>query len=114
LSVEEFHGKLQAATNFPLRPFAVPFLKVNIREKTRYLAVLSLERIRMHLRQCMLCFQSTLPVLQKEISTLASRSKQSTSQFIAQHEELIFLARDTLEQETNPPDEQRKRKRSHE
>ncbi|CAF5215796.1 unnamed protein product [Rotaria magnacalcarata] len=28
LSVEEFHGKLQATTNFPLRPFALPFLKV--------------------------------------------------------------------------------------
>jgi len=28
LSVEEFHAKLQQATNFPLRPFVIPFLKV--------------------------------------------------------------------------------------
>ncbi len=28
LSIEEFHGKLQEATNFPLRPFVIPFLKV--------------------------------------------------------------------------------------
>lgn len=28
LTIEEFHSKLQEATNFPLRPFVVPFLKV--------------------------------------------------------------------------------------
>ena len=72
------------------------------------------ERIRMYLRQWTLSFQSTLPLLQKEMSTLAGHSKQSTSQFIAQHEELIFLARESLEQESSPPDEQRKRKLSHE
>ncbi|CAF3815347.1 unnamed protein product, partial [Rotaria sordida] len=27
LSVEEFHGKVQFTTSFPLRPFALPFLK---------------------------------------------------------------------------------------
>ena len=32
LSIEEFHAKLQEATNFPLRPFVIPFLKV----KTSY------------------------------------------------------------------------------
>jgi len=30
LSAEEFHRRLQEATNFPLRPFVVPFLKVCI------------------------------------------------------------------------------------
>ena len=29
LSIEEFHAKLQEATNFPLRPFVIPFLKVS-------------------------------------------------------------------------------------
>lgn len=28
LTIEEFHSKLQEATNFPLRPFVIPFLKV--------------------------------------------------------------------------------------
>jgi len=28
LTIEEFHAKLQEATNFPLRPFVIPFLKV--------------------------------------------------------------------------------------
>ncbi|XP_010152798.1 PREDICTED: protein CBFA2T3-like, partial [Eurypyga helias] len=27
LTIEEFHAKLQEATNFPLRPFVIPFLK---------------------------------------------------------------------------------------
>ncbi len=30
LSIEEFHAKLQEATNFPLRPFVIPFLKANL------------------------------------------------------------------------------------
>jgi len=30
ISIEEFHGRLQEATNFPLRPFVIPFLKVNM------------------------------------------------------------------------------------
>nr|XP_023993275.1 protein CBFA2T3-like [Salvelinus alpinus] len=29
LTIEEFHSKLQEATNFPLRPFVIPFLKVS-------------------------------------------------------------------------------------
>ncbi|KAG8508162.1 Protein CBFA2T3 [Galemys pyrenaicus] len=28
LTIEEFHSKLQEATNFPLRPFVIPFLKM--------------------------------------------------------------------------------------
>ena len=30
LTIEEFHAKLQEATNFPLRPFVIPFLKVGV------------------------------------------------------------------------------------
>lgn len=30
LTIEEFHSKLQEATNFPLRPFVIPFLKVDM------------------------------------------------------------------------------------
>jgi len=30
ISTEEFHAKLQEATNFPLRPFVIPFLKTNL------------------------------------------------------------------------------------
>jgi len=30
ISVEEFHQQLQDATNFPLRPFVIPFLKTNL------------------------------------------------------------------------------------
>uniref|UniRef100_A0A8C6SPR8 CBFA2/RUNX1 partner transcriptional co-repressor 2 n=1 Tax=Neogobius melanostomus TaxID=47308 RepID=A0A8C6SPR8_9GOBI len=30
VTIEEFHSRLQEATNFPLRPFVIPFLKVNI------------------------------------------------------------------------------------
>ena len=32
LSIEEFHAKLQEATNFPLRPFVIPFLKVSAKK----------------------------------------------------------------------------------
>uniref|UniRef100_A0A673WET8 CBFA2/RUNX1 partner transcriptional co-repressor 2 n=1 Tax=Salmo trutta TaxID=8032 RepID=A0A673WET8_SALTR len=28
VTIEEFHSRLQEATNFPLRPFVIPFLKV--------------------------------------------------------------------------------------
>ncbi|CAF3425899.1 unnamed protein product [Rotaria socialis] len=72
LSVEEFHGKVQVATSFPLRPFALPFLK------------------------------STLPLLQSDLSQLARQSKQSSSHYLAQHEELILLPRDILERSASP------------
>lgn len=36
LTIEEFHSKLQEATNFPLRPFVVPFLKVGIQICNHY------------------------------------------------------------------------------
>lgn len=31
LTIEDFHSKLHEATNFPLRPFVIPFLKVSPR-----------------------------------------------------------------------------------
>src|SRR4029434_6723076 len=34
LTIEEFHSKLQEATNFPLRPFVIPFLKVSVSADT--------------------------------------------------------------------------------
>ncbi len=46
-----------------------------------------------------------MPILQKDLLQLARQSKQSTSQFIAQHEELIFLSRDILENEMSPTKE---------
>lgn len=30
ITVEDFHSRLQEITNFPLRPFVIPFLKVNL------------------------------------------------------------------------------------
>uniref|UniRef100_A0A8C5I403 Protein CBFA2T2-like n=1 Tax=Gouania willdenowi TaxID=441366 RepID=A0A8C5I403_GOUWI len=30
VTIEEFHSRLHEATNFPLRPFVIPFLKVNV------------------------------------------------------------------------------------
>ncbi|CAF0937835.1 unnamed protein product [Didymodactylos carnosus] len=80
LSVEEFHTKVQHTTNFPLRPFALPFLK------------------------------STLPLLQKDILHMARHSKQSTAQFISQHEDLIFLPREILETNAKELNENGKRK----
>lgn len=46
MSVEEFQQTLQEATNFPLRPFVLPFLR------------------------------ASLPPLQREIQTLARNAKQ--------------------------------------
>ncbi|GFR59113.1 protein CBFA2T1 [Elysia marginata] len=60
LSIEEFHGKLQEATNFPLRPFVIPFLKAN------------------------------LPLLQRELHHCARIAKQSPQQFLTQNEQILF------------------------
>ncbi|KPP63577.1 hypothetical protein Z043_118154 [Scleropages formosus] len=30
VTIEEFHSRLQEATNFPLRPFVIPFLKISV------------------------------------------------------------------------------------
>ncbi len=37
LTIEEFHSKLQEATNFPLRPFVIPFLKVLHKQSGKHL-----------------------------------------------------------------------------
>ncbi|BFZ12565.1 hypothetical protein BsWGS_15604 [Bradybaena similaris] len=60
LSIEEFHSKLQEATNFPLRPFVIPFLKAN------------------------------LPLLQRELLHCARMAKQSPQQFLTQNEHIVF------------------------
>ncbi|KAM4614147.1 protein CBFA2T3 [Discoglossus pictus] len=60
LTIEEFHSKLQEATNFPLRPFVIPFLKAN------------------------------LPLLQRELLHCARLAKQSPAQYLAQHEQILL------------------------
>ncbi|XP_045081157.1 protein CBFA2T3 isoform X2 [Coregonus clupeaformis] len=62
LTIEEFHSKLQEATNFPLRPFVIPFLKAN------------------------------LPLLQRELLYCARMAKQTPAQYLAQHEQLLLDA----------------------
>uniref|UniRef100_A0A8C8RTQ9 CBFA2/RUNX1 partner transcriptional co-repressor 3 n=1 Tax=Pelusios castaneus TaxID=367368 RepID=A0A8C8RTQ9_9SAUR len=62
LTIEEFHSKLQEATNFPLRPFVIPFLKAN------------------------------LPLLQRELLHCARMAKQTPAQYLAQHEQLLLSA----------------------
>ncbi|XP_077283263.1 protein CBFA2T1-like [Arctopsyche grandis] len=56
ISVEEFQQALQEATNFPLRPFVLPFLR------------------------------ASLPPLQREIQTLARNAKQAPLQYVRTHE----------------------------
>ncbi|XP_072373830.1 protein CBFA2T1-like isoform X2 [Scyliorhinus torazame] len=59
-TIEEFHSKLQEATNFPLRPFVIPFLKAN------------------------------LPLLQRELRYCARLANQTPTQYLAQHEQLLL------------------------
>ncbi|XP_041047460.1 protein CBFA2T3-like isoform X2 [Carcharodon carcharias] len=61
-TIEDFHSKLQEATNFPLRPFVIPFLKAN------------------------------LPLLQRELLYCARLAKQTPAQYLAQHEQLLLDA----------------------
>ncbi|KAF5281833.1 hypothetical protein FQA39_LY05047 [Lamprigera yunnana] len=60
LSVEEFHHSLQEVTNFPLRPFVLPFLRAH------------------------------LPLLQREIHALARANKQSSLQYVRTHEQVVL------------------------
>ncbi|KAB0804766.1 hypothetical protein PPYR_01736 [Photinus pyralis] len=60
LSVEEFHHSLQEVTNFPLRPFVLPFLRAH------------------------------LPLLQREIHALARANKQSSLQYVRTHEHVVL------------------------
>ncbi|KXJ18522.1 protein CBFA2T3 isoform X2 [Exaiptasia diaphana] len=59
ISIEEFHTQLQEATNFPLRPFVIPFLKAN------------------------------LPLLQRELLQCAQMAKQTPQQYLHQHEQIL-------------------------
>ncbi|XP_078257033.1 protein CBFA2T1 isoform X2 [Rhinoraja longicauda] len=65
-TIEEFHSKLQEATNFPLRPFVIPFLKAN------------------------------LPLLQRELFHCARLAKQTPAQYLAQHEQLLLNGNSSL------------------
>ncbi|XP_069758045.1 protein CBFA2T1 isoform X3 [Narcine bancroftii] len=65
-TIEEFHTKLQEATNFPLRPFVIPFLKAN------------------------------LPLLQRELFHCAQLAKQTPAQYLAQHEQLLLNGNSSL------------------
>ncbi|XP_047120331.1 protein CBFA2T1-like [Schistocerca piceifrons] len=60
LTVEEFHSSLQEATNFPLRPFVVPFLRAH------------------------------LPLLQAQLAALARTAKQAPLQYLRQHEHVVL------------------------
>uniref|UniRef100_H3CVK1 CBFA2/RUNX1 partner transcriptional co-repressor 3 n=1 Tax=Tetraodon nigroviridis TaxID=99883 RepID=H3CVK1_TETNG len=63
LTIEDFHSKLHEATNFPLRPFVIPFLK-----------------------------KANLPLLQRELLHCARLAKQTPAQYLAQHEQLLLDA----------------------
>ncbi len=60
MTVEEFHNKLQEATNFPLRPFVIPFLKAN------------------------------LPLLQRELMHCARVAKMTPQQYYMQNEQQLL------------------------
>ncbi|XP_071519580.1 protein CBFA2T2-like isoform X3 [Panulirus ornatus] len=62
VSVEEFHGGLQEVTHFPLRPFVLPFLR------------------------------SHLPLLHRELQSLARRATMPVSQYVAVHEAALLEA----------------------
>ncbi|XP_055991559.1 protein CBFA2T3 [Sorex fumeus] len=62
LTIEDFHSRLQEATNFPLRPFVIPFLK------------------------------ASLPELQHELAHCARLAKQTPAQYLAQHDHLLLDA----------------------
>uniref|UniRef100_A0A1B0C9N1 Putative nervy n=1 Tax=Lutzomyia longipalpis TaxID=7200 RepID=A0A1B0C9N1_LUTLO len=60
LTSEEFKVAVQEATNFPLRPYVLPFLKTHI------------------------------PLLQRELTALARANNQSVSQFVRSNESSVF------------------------
>lgn len=71
ISVEEFHQQLQDATNFPLRPFVIPFLKAN------------------------------LPLLQQELLQCSNISKRSPHQFLMSTESLPIHERERVKNESD-------------
>lgn len=60
ITVSEFHHLLQDVTNFPLRPFVLPFLQANI------------------------------PLLQREVAGMASSAGQSCIQYLRNHESFVL------------------------
>lgn len=60
MTVDEFQVNVQEVTNFPLRPSVAPFLK------------------------------SHIPILQREIQSLARANKQNTLQYVRQNESSVF------------------------
>ncbi|KAA8585872.1 hypothetical protein FQN60_007441, partial [Etheostoma spectabile] len=99
LTIEEFHSKLQEATNFPLRPFVIPFLKVDISICSYYR---SLSFPSPFLARCLILVSShfgafnasyhmaNLPLLQRELLHCARLAKQNPAQYLAQHEQLLL------------------------
>lgn len=69
ISVEEFHQQLQDATNFPLRPFVIPFLKAN------------------------------LPLLQQELLQCSRTSKPSPHRYLTPSESLPEHERERIKNE---------------
>ncbi|XP_057291257.1 protein CBFA2T1-like isoform X2 [Hydractinia symbiolongicarpus] len=69
ITVEEFHQQLQDATNFPLRPFVIPFLKAN------------------------------LPLLQQELIQCSHLSKRSPHQYLTPSESLSAHERERIKSE---------------
>lgn len=85
MSIEEFHAKLQEATNFPLRPFVIPFLKV--REKfcaSPFPSSFCLNSSYFNL------LQTNLPLLQRELLHCARLAKQTPQQYLAHNERILF------------------------
>ena len=60
VSVNDFHQVLQDVTNFPLRPFVLPFLKANI------------------------------PLLSREIAALAAITNHTPIQYLRTHQHLLI------------------------
>ncbi|XP_039264825.2 protein CBFA2T2-like isoform X2 [Styela clava] len=74
ITIESFHDRLQDATNFPLRPFVVPFLK------------------------------STLPILQGELLRNAQAAKMTTQQYLLKHDKFLHNSPSPGRQDTRTPD----------
>ena len=60
ISVSDFHQVLQEVTNFPLRPFVLPFLKANI------------------------------PLLSRDVASLAVLTCQTPLQYLRSHQHLLL------------------------
>ncbi|XP_051791463.1 protein CBFA2T1 isoform X4 [Erpetoichthys calabaricus] len=82
LTIEEFHSKLQEATNFPLRPFVIPFLKLSSTNlpNMNTVTLSSSKKGR----------KANLPLLQRELLHCARLAKQNPAQYLAQHEQLLL------------------------